>query len=100
MSDSELKGKGCVCVCVCPQSCLTLRPHGLYPVRLLCPWKFPGNNIGVGYHFPLQGIFLTQGSNQLLLHLQADCFPAKLPGKLQREMYWGEVSCGEIGEEF
>ena len=29
---------------------------------------FPGKNIGVGYHFLLQGIFLTQGSNPCLLH--------------------------------
>ena len=25
--------------------------------RLLCPWNFPGKNIGVGFHFHLQGIF-------------------------------------------
>ena len=28
----------------------------------------PGNNTGVGCHFLLQGIFLTQGSNPGLLH--------------------------------
>ena len=28
--------------------------------RILCPWDFPGKNIGVGCHFLLQGIFLTQ----------------------------------------
>ena len=33
--------------------------------RLLCPWDFPGKNAGVGCHFQLQGIFLTQGSNPL-----------------------------------
>ena len=44
------------------RSCLTLlRPHGLQPSRLLCPWDFPGKNTGVGFHFLLQGIFLTQG---------------------------------------
>ena len=32
----------------------SLRPHGLYPARLLCPWDFPGNNTGVGCHFLLQ----------------------------------------------
>ena len=31
--------------------------------RCLCPWDFPGKNTGVGCHFLLQGIFLTQGSN-------------------------------------
>ena len=32
-----------------------LRPHGLYPARLLCPWDSPGKNIGVGCHLFLQG---------------------------------------------
>ena len=30
------------------QSCLTLRPHGLQPTRLLRPWNFPGKRTGVG----------------------------------------------------
>ena len=46
-----------------------LWPHGLYPARLLCPWNFPGKNIGVCCHFLLQGIFLTQRSNPRLFHL-------------------------------
>ena len=25
----------------------SLWPHGLWPTRLLCPWRFPGKNIGV-----------------------------------------------------
>ena len=41
----------------------------LQTTRLLCPWDFSGKNIGVGCHFLLQGIFLTQGSNPSLLHL-------------------------------
>ena len=32
------------------QSCPTLRPHGLQPTRLLCPWDFPGKSTGVGRH--------------------------------------------------
>ena len=28
-------------------------------------WNSPGKNTGVGCHFLLQGIFLTQGSNPL-----------------------------------
>ena len=31
--------------------------------RLLCPWDFMGKITGVGCHFLLQGIFLTQGWN-------------------------------------
>ena len=37
--------------------------------RLLCPWDFPGKNIGVGCHFLLQEIFLSQESNRRLLRL-------------------------------
>ena len=37
-------------------------------IRLLCPWDFPDKNPGMGCHFFLQGIFLTQGSNPHLLH--------------------------------
>ena len=43
-----------------------LHPQGLHPARLLCPWDFPGQNIGAGCHCPLQGIFPTQGSNLCL----------------------------------
>ena len=32
----------------------SVRPHGLQPTRLLCPWDSPGTNIGVGCHFLLQ----------------------------------------------
>ena len=50
------------------QLCLTLRPHGLQPARLLCPWDFPGKITGVGCHALLQGIFPTQGLNPGLPH--------------------------------
>ena len=60
---------------LCAQSCLTLRPHGLQPARLLCPWDYLGKNTGVGCHFLLQRIFLTQGSNPHLLHWQVDSLP-------------------------
>ena len=30
-------------------------------IRFLCLWDFPGKNTGVGFHFLLQGFFLTQG---------------------------------------
>ena len=40
-----------------------------WTIRLLCPWDSPGKNTGVGCHFLLQGIFLTQVSNLSLLCL-------------------------------
>ena len=62
----------------------SLRPHGLQPTQLLRPWDFPGKNTGVGCHFLLQGIFPTQGSNQHLLHWQANFFTTVSPGKLPK----------------
>ena len=46
----------------------SLKPHGLQPTRLFCPWSSPCKNTGVGSHSLLQGIFLTQGSNPCFLH--------------------------------
>ena len=48
--------------------------------RALGPWDFPGKNAGVGCHFLLQGIFLTQGSNPSPLHWQADSLPLNHQG--------------------
>ena len=47
----------------------SLQPCGQLLTSLLCPWDSPGENIGMGCHFLLQGIFLTQGSNSCLFHL-------------------------------
>ena len=59
----------------------SLRPYGLKPPRLLCPWDFPGKNTGVGCHCLLQGIFPTQGIKPQSPALQADSLPSKPPGK-------------------
>ena len=59
----------------------SLRPHGLQPTRLLCPWDSPGKNTRVGCHAHLQGIFLTQGLNRCLLHCQVGSLPLAPPGK-------------------
>ena len=68
----------CVCMHFVTRSCLS----GLYlwtVTQLLYPWNFPGKNTyGIGCHFLLQGIFLTQGSKPHffhLLHWQADSLP-------------------------
>ena len=72
-----------VCVCSVAQSCLTLcNPMDYSPSRLLCPWDFPGENIGVSCHFLLQGIFSTQELNPCLLHWQVDSLPSSHLGSL------------------
>ena len=48
----------------------SVRPCGWSPARLLCPWDSSGKNTGVGCHFLLQRIFLTQGLNLCLLWLR------------------------------
>ena len=68
----------CVCVCAHSVTSHSLQPHGLKPAALLCPWNFPGNNIGVGSHVLPQWSFPKQGLSLLplhLLHWQADSLP-------------------------
>ena len=85
----------CMCVCVYLYMGICMRTRAcsivsdsaipwLWPTRLLCPWNFPGKNTGVGCHFLLQRIFLTQVSNSNLLHLlhwQEDSLPPVPAGK-------------------
>ena len=68
-----------VCVWV---SHSVVRPHGLQPTRFLYPWDFPGKDIGMGCHFLLQGIFLTQGSNPGLLHYRQILYHLNYEGQL------------------
>ena len=76
-------------VCSLTQLCPILCDPMDYSHRLLCPWNFPGENTGVGSHFLLQGIFVTQGPNSCLLcflHLplwQADSLPLSHLGSLK-----------------
>ena len=72
----------------------SLRPHGLWPTRLLCPWDFPGKNPGAGCHVLLLGICPTQGSNSRLFHLlhwQAGSLPRAPPegtDNLKAVVWW------------
>ena len=50
-------------------------------LQALCPWDVPGKNTGVGCHFLLQGIFLTQELNPVSPVLQVDSLPTEPPGK-------------------
>ena len=45
---------------LCPTLC---DPMDLSPPGSSCLWNFPGKDAGVGCHFLLQGLFLTQGLN-------------------------------------
>ena len=67
----------------------SLWPHGLWPIRFLCPWDFSGKNTRVGCGALLQGIFPGQGPNFHLLYLlqwQAGSLPLMPPGKLLQSL--------------
>ena len=68
-----------MCVCMCPvtESCVSLRPHGLQPTRVLCPWNFLGMKMSK-LPFPTLGDFSAQRLIPCLLlplHWQADTLP-------------------------
>ncbi|XDA83223.1 hypothetical protein R6Z07F_013117 [Ovis aries] len=61
-------------VCVCSVASVvstSVRPHGLQPARLLCPWNSPGENTGVGYHA------LLQESSQARDRTRASCIAGR-----------------------
>ena len=68
------------------KSCLTLCNLMVCSLaRLLCPWNSPSKDTGVGCHFLLQVIFLTQGSNSGLLHCRHSLLfepPGKAGGEI------------------
>ena len=74
-----------LCVCLVTELCPTLcDPMDRSPPGSSVQGNCPGKNTRVGCHFLLQGIFLTQGLNPLLLCLlnwQVDSLPTVPPEK-------------------
>ena len=68
----------CLVAKLCPSLC---HPMDYSPPGSFYQWNFPGENTEVDYHFLLQGIFQTHGSNLQLLHWQADCLPLCCQGR-------------------
>ena len=58
-----------------------LWPHRLHTSRLLCPWDFPGKNIGVGCQFPSLEDLPDPGINPVSPALADGFFPTEPPGK-------------------
>ena len=67
----------------------SLRPHGLQPTRLLCPWDFPDKSTGVGRHCLLQ-LSLMWLKNGIIFPLLTS--PASYP-----QLYWIPCSCLKDG---
>ena len=53
----------------------SLRPHGLWPARLPCPWNFPGKNTGVGCRPLHQGPSWARGRTRI------SCTAGRLPSE-------------------
>jgi len=68
-----------IVVVLVAQSCLTL--CNPMDCRHLCPGNSPGKNIGVGWHFLFQGIFLAQGSSPVPPALAGRFFTIAPPRK-------------------
>ena len=89
--------------------CLLLFRARLYPLfrdpmdyhlpgsSVACPWNFPSKNTGVGCHFLLQGIFPTQGSNQVSC-IASGFFTAELPGESCNETSRANELCSAVSE--
>ena len=76
----------CVCIRVRARSVMSdsLRPPDCTSPGFSVHGIFPGENTGVGQHFLIQGIFLTQGLKPRLLrllHWQTDSLPTVPPRK-------------------
>ena len=59
----------------------SLRPHGLQPTRLLCPWGLSRQEYWSGLPYLPPGDLPNPGMELRSPALQVDSLPAELPGK-------------------
>ena len=69
------------CGCLVAQSCLTLQPHRLSPIRLLCSWGFSRQEYRSGLPCPPPGGLPSPGIELRSPTLQMDSLPSEPPGK-------------------
>ena len=83
----------------------SLRPHGLQPTRLLCPWDFPGKSTGVGCYCLLCGhswvtsFSLSRVLNNKIIH----SFELTFVALLNVSVVWGtgyKYSCPDTHATF
>ena len=95
------KGESCPdlpCVLV-TQSCPTLRPHGLWPTRLLCPRNSLDKNTGEGCHFSSRGSSWP-GDRTQVPALRADSWLSESLVKVGRRSVASTVSAGCFPSDF
>ena len=68
-------------LCLVAQSCPILWPHGLQPVRLLCPWGFSRQEYRSGLPCPPPGDLPNPGIEPKSPAFQVDSLPSEPPGK-------------------
>ena len=73
----------CLCCAVLGRTVVSvsLRPHGLYPARLLCPWGVSSQEYWSGLPCPPPEDLHNPGIELRSAALQVDSLPAELPGK-------------------
>ena len=71
----------CAVLCLVAQLCPTLRPRGLQPARLLCPWGFSRKEYWRGLPCPPPGDLPNPGIKPRPTALQADSLPSEPPEK-------------------
>ena len=81
----------------------SVRPQGLQPTRLLCPWDSPGKNTGVGCPFLLQCMKVKSESEVAqscpTLSDPMDCSPlgSSVHGIFQaRVLEWGAIAFSKL----
>ena len=83
-----------VSMCACSVVSDSLRPYGLQPTNLLCPWDSLGQNTGVGCHSLFQGIFPTQGPSHSCVScvscIAGRFFTTEPPGKSLSRLWFQE----------
>ena len=72
----------------------SLRPLGLSPARLLCPWDSPGKNTGVGCHFLFQEIFVTWDQTCVSC-LAVDSLPLSHLGSFPSDIFSNKIGKGK-----
>ena len=59
----------------------SLRLHGLWPTRLLCPWDSPGKNAGGGFAYPPPKDLPDPGIEPKSPALAGNSLPSEPPGE-------------------
>ena len=70
----------------------SLRPHGLQPARLLCPWRFSRQEYWSGLPFPPPGDVPNSGIEPRSPTLQVDSLSSEPPGMPNKFSQIGEFT--------